>query len=280
MVENPFAEEYILARNVLMEALGALGAHREAVILVGAQAVYMQVGEGDFGIPPYTTDADIAFDPDLVMPTPKLDQRLEEAGFVLDRSDLNAVGSWVKDGVAVDLMVPSSLGGSGRRSARIEGQSKNVIRKTHGLEACLIDNDEMNVASFGNFDQQSFAIKVAGPAGLLTAKLIKLEERIEADPSGRAGRVSNKDALDIFRLLQYDAVKLQHRMRKVIANPRSSQASIQAVTYLKTAFAKPNLIGCQMAADAARGYANADEVCMRASILASRLAESVAGYIP
>ena len=37
-------ELYVLARCVLLDALEALGAHRHAVVLVGAQAVYLRVG--------------------------------------------------------------------------------------------------------------------------------------------------------------------------------------------------------------------------------------------
>jgi hypothetical protein len=36
--------QYVVARSVLLDALGALGAQREAVILVGAQAVYLYTG--------------------------------------------------------------------------------------------------------------------------------------------------------------------------------------------------------------------------------------------
>lgn len=36
--------EYVAARRVLLDALDALGTHRKAVVLVGAQAIYLQVG--------------------------------------------------------------------------------------------------------------------------------------------------------------------------------------------------------------------------------------------
>jgi hypothetical protein len=36
--------QYVVARSVLLDALGTLGAQREAVILVGAQAVYLHTG--------------------------------------------------------------------------------------------------------------------------------------------------------------------------------------------------------------------------------------------
>lgn len=36
---------YVRARRALLDALQALGPHRAAVVLVGAQAVYLHVGE-------------------------------------------------------------------------------------------------------------------------------------------------------------------------------------------------------------------------------------------
>ncbi len=39
-------ELYVLARRVLLDALEALGDHREAIVLVGAQAVYLQLSGG------------------------------------------------------------------------------------------------------------------------------------------------------------------------------------------------------------------------------------------
>ena len=37
-------ELYVLARRVLLDALEALDAHRDAIVLVGAQAVYRKPG--------------------------------------------------------------------------------------------------------------------------------------------------------------------------------------------------------------------------------------------
>jgi hypothetical protein len=48
--------EYVAARRVLLDALEALGPHRKAVVLVGAQAIYLHVGEGDMAVAPFTTD--------------------------------------------------------------------------------------------------------------------------------------------------------------------------------------------------------------------------------
>ena len=43
--------EYVEARRVLLDALVSLAPHAEALVLVGAQAVYLHVGEGDRGSP-------------------------------------------------------------------------------------------------------------------------------------------------------------------------------------------------------------------------------------
>jgi hypothetical protein len=56
-------ELYVIARRVLLDALDALGTHRAAVILVGAQAIYLRVGETDLAVAPFTTDGDLAIDP-------------------------------------------------------------------------------------------------------------------------------------------------------------------------------------------------------------------------
>ena len=49
---------YVLARAVLLDALEALGDQRDAVIVVGAQAVYMHTGAIEMAVPEFTLDAD------------------------------------------------------------------------------------------------------------------------------------------------------------------------------------------------------------------------------
>jgi hypothetical protein len=43
-------ELYTVARTVLLDALEALGEHRKALVLVGAQAIYLRVGEADLAV--------------------------------------------------------------------------------------------------------------------------------------------------------------------------------------------------------------------------------------
>jgi len=52
-------ELYVIARRVLLDALDALAAHRDATILVGAQAIYLHSGDANLGVAAYTTDADL-----------------------------------------------------------------------------------------------------------------------------------------------------------------------------------------------------------------------------
>jgi hypothetical protein len=109
-------ELYVLARRVLLDALYALGTHRDAIVLVGAQAVYLRVGEADLAVAPFTTDGDLAIDPALLAEIPPLEQALARANF--QPKDKDSVGIWIahrptRSGadtkVAVDLLVPASV---------------------------------------------------------------------------------------------------------------------------------------------------------------------------
>ena len=44
-------EVYAAARTVLIDALEALRTYQDAITLVGAQAIYIRVGETDIGFP-------------------------------------------------------------------------------------------------------------------------------------------------------------------------------------------------------------------------------------
>src|SRR6059036_908845 len=133
--------EYVLARRVLLDALEALGFYRESVVLVGAQAIYVHVGEADIAVAPYTTDVDLAIDPSRVAAEPLLADALSAAGF---RPDPIQPGQWTSgDDVRVDPMVPESLAGSGRRGADLGPHRRRVARRARGLEASLVDNSKM-----------------------------------------------------------------------------------------------------------------------------------------
>ena len=56
---------YVRARAALLDAVEALGIHRDAIVLVGAQAIYLHTGAADLAVAEYTTDADFAVRPDV-----------------------------------------------------------------------------------------------------------------------------------------------------------------------------------------------------------------------
>jgi len=128
---------YALARRTLLDALDALGAHRGAIVLVGAQAVYLRTGEAyDIAVSPFTTDADLAFNPSILDPAPDLKALLRAHQFS-PRPD--NVGIWEKrqeivDGgggptvVAVDFLVPATMGKRKGRGADLGQQGQDVAR--------------------------------------------------------------------------------------------------------------------------------------------------------
>ena len=74
---------YQKARRVLLDALEVLHDHLGAIVLVGAQAIYLRTGNADLAVAPTTTDADLALDPSLLGQEPALESAMKAAGFAL-----------------------------------------------------------------------------------------------------------------------------------------------------------------------------------------------------
>lgn len=267
-------ELYVLARRVLLDALEAIGSHREAVVLVGAQAIYQHVGEGDLAVAPYTTDADLAIDPGRLKEIPPLELLLSNAGFEPKASE--TVGVWItyrptiqnpKTPVAVDLLVPESVSpGKGRRAARLPGHHTNAARIVEGLEGTLVDAAVMPIASFEKEDQRAFHVLVAGPAGLLVAKLYKIRDRT------KTSRESDKDALDIFRLLRGISTEdLAASYKKILTDSRSQNVAELALELFGQQFTSPSAIGVEMVLRAIGPLADPEEISASCIVLATDL---------
>lgn len=266
---------YVTARRILLDALEALGIQRQALVLIGAQAIYLHTGDGDLAVAPFTSDADIALDPAALRDDPTLSAALEGADF--ERT--GDIGIWAKRGLAegvgaivtVDFLVPESLGGAGRRGARLGIHGNRVARKAHGLEAVLVDKEQMTITSLEESDRRAFDLAVAGPAALLVAKLHKLHERIALS------REEPKDALDVLRLLRATpTATLANKSKQLVADPRSKEITTEAMGYLGELFGRARARGSQLAAAAAEPLEDPDTITGSCEALASDLLRAAA----
>lgn len=151
---------YVAARRVLLDALTLLAPHGEALIVVGAQAVYLRTGEGDVGITiaPYTVDGDLALNPTLLRSEPDLEALMLGAGFSVDQPGMWQTTVLVSGEdmiIPIDLIVPEGAStGEGRRGARIPPHGKRAARRAVGLEAVLVDHSPMTVAALDPADDR------------------------------------------------------------------------------------------------------------------------------
>jgi hypothetical protein len=267
-------ELYVVARGVLLDALQALGPHRQAVVLVGAQAIYLRVGEADLAVAPYTTDGDLAVDPSVLSTIPPLEQALTDGGF-LPKSN-SSVGIWVthrststgpSTEVAVDLLVPETVSpGSGGRAARLAGHDKRAARNVKGLEGALVDCDLLDIGALAEHDRRVFNVRVAGAAAMLIAKAYKIDERSGTD------RQKDKDALDVLRVLRgTETADVVERFQRLLADVRTGLVAIRAVELLREQFADRNRPGAQMAARAAGPLADPQEIAASCAVLTEDL---------
>ena len=255
--------EYVAARRVLLDAFEALGTHRKAVVLVGAQAIYLQVGEGDLAVTPYTTDGDLAIDPRELDDEPELASALQAAGFELTVRP----GTWSMTEVQIDFMVPTSLGGPGRRGARLGVHGTEFARKAAGLEAAVVDNALIRVGALDVADTRAFDVRVAGVAALMVAKLHKIAER-KATPD----RLQDKDGLDVLRLLRFaETVHLAGTLAKLAEHPIAGDVTRNARAFLQEHFGDRKGLGAQMAVRASVGLEDEAAIAISCEALARRL---------
>jgi len=263
------ADLLVAARSALLDALTALAAHREALVLIGAQAIYLHTDAAAVALAETTKDSDLAVDPRELHDAPLLDAAMQEAGFRLDTTHPQP-GSWISPtGIPVDLMVPTALAGDrGRRGARIPPHSVHATRRTNGLEAAVVDHAPMTIAALDPTDPRRATINVAGPAALLISKLHKLGER-----SNDPGRLLDKDAHDIYRLLvAADPRQLVARLNALAGDDLAGDAARTAITYLQNLFASTGgRLGATMAGRAEELVGDPAVVAASVSALADDL---------
>lgn len=256
----------VLARASLLDALQALSRHSPALVVVGAQAIYLRVGEAYTHVSPFTTDGDLMIDPSFLADDPRIGDLMKGAGFHLLEGD---VGVWAsaEGGVTVDLLVPGSVGGAGRRGARLGPHGKRVAKKVPGLEGALVDRDPMTVRAIDRSDRRAFDVAVAGPAALLISKLHKLSDRQD-----QPRRLGNKDALDVYRILQgCRPDDVARRYERLLNDPRTCEVASRGKEMLPNLFGSAKSVGSSMAADAVLGLDDRDFVATSSALLAREL---------
>lgn len=245
------------------------------MVLVGAQAVHMYVPEAVTRVVDYTTDGDLGINPQMLSGRPDLDSAMRAGGFepAKDPKGNPMPGAWqskplpgAPKGVVVDLLVPTGLSKNPAwRAARIDGQVTGAARYARGIEAALVDNTKQRVAALEDADKRLFEISIAGPAALLIAKLIKLGERVGTT------RQDDKDAFEIFRLLQQPVEAVVAGWRKAESAPLSRDVAAEAKGLLARLFAEDRSPGAEIAGKYVRGSDDPDIVTQSARTLAREL---------
>jgi len=273
MSRNGAPDLLIRARAALLDALEALVDHREAVVVIGAQAIYLHTGGASVALAETTKDSDLALDPRSLDDRPLIEDAMRAAGFDLDPRSRQP-GTWINaQGIPVDLMVPEALAGTGgRRGARVPPHSSRSMRRASGLEAAVVDHHPMRIAALEPEDLRAYTAKVAGPAALLISKLHKLAER-ENQPD----RLADKDAHDLYRILAaVSRDQLVDSLFLLRADPLAGPATRNALQSLRRLFAAgPGALGSTMAGRAEAGVGDPEVVSASVAALAQDLLEAL-----
>jgi hypothetical protein len=268
----------VRSRSALLDALEALVAQLEAVVVVGAQAIYLRTSSTPVALAEATKDSDLALDPRLLHDDPRIERAMRDAGF-LPSLESGQPGSWVNtDGIPVDLMVPEQLagpGGKNTRGARLPPHDRRSMRRARGLEAAVVDNNLREITALDPADTRRAEVRVAGHAALLIAKAHKIGERAESDPH----RLLDKDAHDLYRLLiDTDTDELASTFVALLGEDVCAEVTTEALGYLRHLFAAgPDAIGSAMAGRAEEGIGEPETVSRQVAILAADLLTAISG---
>lgn len=252
---------YVAARRVLLDALEDLAEHRDAIVVVGAQAVYLRCGATNVGVAEYTTVGDLAVDSDRLMDVPLLEDVMgARFGPVLGPTGTEQPGVWTRtvevDGelidIPVDLIVPEGIAPpGGSRGARLGLHGKRAARKAAGLEAAILDNDVLTIRALEPEDSRAIDSRIAGPTALLIGKAYKIQDRLEQ--SARPDRLVDKDAADVYRLmLTTPAEQINEVAATLRDDGRVAGSAQRGLAMLRAQFGARRAPGVEMAVRALR----------------------------
>ncbi len=240
---------------MLLDALFALAPHSAAVMVAGAQAIYLRTGDTDLAIAPFTVDSDFAINPSLLGDDPQL-AAMRGAGFALTQRPEGHVEPGIlvtpaliegrQELIPVDLIVPEGAAPpGGRREARLGVHGNRAARRIRGLEAALIDHSPIEIMPLDAADTRSITAEVAGPAALVVAGAHELHDRVEDD---RSHRIKDKDASDVVRLMQTTVPStLGPVFENLLNHPVAGTPTRDGLDYLRQLFGRRGRPGMTMA---------------------------------
>ena len=148
---------YVRARTALLDAADALAEQLDALVLVGAQAIYLHTGRAEFAVAEYTTDADFCVAPEVLTDEPLLPGLLEARGFSLGQHPgaLSAVVTAEAVSQIAPLFGDSQAPGIGMavRAARLSADADVVSASFTALVADLL----AAISRTGMANQSAFA---------------------------------------------------------------------------------------------------------------------------
>lgn len=252
----------VSSRVSLCRSLDALSAHRDALTIIGAHAVHEQTKHLELESTT-TSDGDLAMTPALVGDDPTIESSMRSAGFTplmeiaAARPDDPVAqrwggrpGLWALDigprGPVgeVDIMVPESIAGRGRRSVRaLSVHGKNATGRVPGLELAVLERDAMVIENFA--DGTVREAYVARPSGILCAKAYKITDRQDAVSRGRAhrGESIQKDATDLWRCMEVSTpAEVRREFERHLADEQSADAVAEGYRRLNRVLSDPAIV--------------------------------------
>lgn len=136
----------------------------------------------------------------------------------------------------------------------------------------MIDRDELEISSLDAADDRTVTMNVAGPAALLVAKLHKLAER-----TANEDRVKDKDALDVFRILQaVPTAALAERLEVLRSSAEAESITEEATKHLEVLFGQPQGRGVELAVRSTERLVDPDELTLTLTTLSGDLLSALA----
>jgi hypothetical protein len=130
----------------------------------------------------------------------------------------------------------------------------------------------MTIAALDPADDRQISVAVAGPTALLVAKLHKLHDR-----QGILNRLDNKDALDVYRLLQAIPTEtFADNIPALLSDERARDVTRLGLSYLRELFGTPDAPGSRMAGLGVESLDDPERIAASCAFLAQDLLAAVA----